>query len=254
MDDEIVNRVIEQALEFWIKPEVERRAAEGTLSHDFALRGAQVIFDLDAEAPEVRLNNEVEAVAMARAARDIKKDAPVTEEDISEISDMLLTEADPNAGHLTMIQYRGGWLLAFDFRHNATRIADHVDAASEFLDAARWALENNKPRPFVDSLLGATELAAKGFLIAAPDKTLLTTRKHGYIQSRFNQEGRLKNVDSRFVDLLNRLWNLRRPARYVSRELDLDPGEMKVMLATGEEMLEVLRATSPKRFSVDDES
>jgi hypothetical protein len=44
LDAEMGERVVDQAYEFWIGPEIERRRDVHGLPEDFALRGAQVIF------------------------------------------------------------------------------------------------------------------------------------------------------------------------------------------------------------------
>ena len=134
-------RVVEQAYEFWIGPEIERRRTARELPHDFALRAAQVIFGIDEEPPRVRLNEEVKAVAVVKAARAIEKGEAVTEDDIAGYEDIVLTQADPDAGHITIVAHKGGWTLAFDFRRNASRIAEHSEVARHFLEAARWARE-----------------------------------------------------------------------------------------------------------------
>jgi hypothetical protein len=68
---------------------------------------------------------------------------------------------------------------------------------------------------------------------------------------RFNQERKHENVDGRFADLLNRLWKLREPARYLACDFELSETEMDEMLAVAKEMHEVLVATSPRRASID---
>jgi hypothetical protein len=53
VDEQIRQAVIQQAMDFWIKPEIERRRAAGTLPTDFALSAAQVILDPGADEPKV---------------------------------------------------------------------------------------------------------------------------------------------------------------------------------------------------------
>jgi hypothetical protein len=250
MNAEIGQRVAEQAHEFWIGPEIERRRAAGELPEDFALIGAQVIFGIDEDAPEVRLNDEVKAVASVTAARAIEKGEHVTDEAIAGYENILLTDADPDAGHITIVAHKGGWVIAFDFRRNASLIADHSEGAGQFLEAARWARQEGYVRVFVDTLFSATELMAKGMLIWQPDRSLLDSKKHGYIHGRFNLERKHDNVEGRFADLLNRLGKLRAPARYLERDFELSEVEMGEMLAVAEDMHEVLVATSPRRASI----
>ena len=48
--------------------------------------------------PQVRLNDEVKAVAVITAARAIEKGEAVTDADIAGYKDIVLTEDDPDAG------------------------------------------------------------------------------------------------------------------------------------------------------------
>src|SRR5215207_4746465 len=135
-DEEFGQNLMQQVLELWINPEIERRRVAGRLPDDFALTRAQVIMNLDTNAPEVRFNKEIKAVAQFSAARAIEVGEDVTEADVDSIEDIMLTDEDPNAGHLTMMLFKGRWIIAFDFRYNAMRIAATVRAAREFLDSA----------------------------------------------------------------------------------------------------------------------
>lgn len=247
VDEQIKEAVIRQAMEFWINPEIERRREAGTLPDDFVLSAAQVILDPGADAPEVRLNEEIKAAVLVEAKRDIAKGEEVTADDISAYKDIILTDDDPNAGHITIVPHRGYWALAFDFRRNAAHIGAHVERARDFLDTAVWARQGGKLGPFVDNLFSATELMAKGLLIWMPDEYLLKGKSHGRVHQRFNYEGKMKNVDPRFPKLLNDLIALRRPARYLARDFGLTEDEMDEMLGIAEDMHAALEASRPLR-------
>jgi uncharacterized protein (UPF0332 family) len=253
MDQNIAQALADQALAYWINPEIEVRRQRGEIHDDFVLFGAQIIFDIDRPEPEVRLNEQVRAVALVRATHAIAHGEAVTHDDIAEIEDIELTDADPNAGHITIVfGHPNGWVLSFDLRYNAGRIAEHIDAAQEFIDSATESME--RPRAFVESLWSAVELMAKAFLIVVPDKDLLTSRTHGIIHSRFKQARKLNRVESRYADLLNRLTGLRRKARYPSGAFSIERAEIDDMLATAQEMLHELRDRSPKRQAAGEES
>jgi hypothetical protein len=247
VDEQMQEMVIRQALDFWINPEIERRRGAGTLPDDFALSAAQIIFEPDTEMPVVRLNEEVKAALLVKPKRDVSEGEELTAEDIASYEDIILTEDDPNAGHITIVPHQGHWALSFDFRRNASLIGEHAEAAREFIDAATWAREASKLAPFVDNLFSATELMAKGLLLWMPDKSLLDGRSHGRIHSRFNYERKMDNVDPRFAALLNQLAALRRPARYLSRDFTLTNDEMDEMLAVADAMHAALEASRPRR-------
>ncbi len=200
--------------------------------------------------PEVRLNEEVKAVFKARATRPLEKGEMLTSADFDNIEGIELTDLDPNAGHLTMLLHRGAWHLVFDFRYNAARISEHIDAAREFLDCSAYCLEKGHLRSLVENLFSATELMAKGQLLMLPDENMLTTRKHSIVSGKYNWWGRLGNTDPRFVALLNRLWNLRPPARYLRGDLEITESEARSMYAVADEMFNTLHASVPTRFRV----
>ena len=198
----------------------------------------------------MRFNKEIKAVAQFREARVVEVGDDVTEADVESIDDILLTDEDPNAGHLTMMLFKGRWIIAFDFRHNAMRIAETIRAAREFLDSATFALERHHTRSFADTLFSATELMAKGNLLMIPDENLLKSKKHTYISSKFNLSGKWGHTDPRYVDLLNRLSKIRGPARYVHQEFLLSTEEASDMLDTAEDMFEGLGNSAPERYKL----
>lgn len=252
MEDDFGRKVIEQAFNLWINPEIERRREAGRLPDDFDLYAVQVIMNVDTDAPEVRLNDEVRAALKVRATRDIEKGQALKPGDFDHIEAIELTELDPNAGHFTMLRHEGSWYLNFDFRYNAARISEHIAAAREFLDCSAFSLEKRQTRAFIENLFSAAELMAKGLLLVLPDKSILGSKTHKIVSSRFNSWSKLGNTDPRYVKLLNRLSLLRSPARYLRKDLKLAPDEAKGMLAVAEEMFETLCATSPRRVPVPD--
>jgi uncharacterized protein (UPF0332 family) len=249
----INQRVVEQAFEFWINPEIEKRRADGSLGDDFELRAAQVIFEPDAP-PYARLNDEARAIMNVRAARDIEKGELITHGDIHGIESVRLTDADPNAGHITLILRPGGWHVSFDFRYNAERIAEHQQTARQFLDTARSALERNAFAAFVENLWAAVELMAKGMMLSTPDDGLMKSKKHTYVSSRFNMGRKMGHVDPRHTELLNKLTRERESARYAAGELDLTADEARERLAIAEEMYEVVERERPRTISTDEPS
>jgi uncharacterized protein (UPF0332 family) len=206
--------------------------------------------NLDAYAPEVRFNEEVKVLAEAEWAREVEYGEDVTEADVESIRNLALTDHDPNAGHLTMVLFKGRWIIAFDFRYNATRVAATLGAAREFLDGATFALDQHHMRHFVDTLFSATELMAKGMLLMRPDEDVLQSRKHTFISRRFNLSGQWGRTDPRHVKLLNRLQDLRGSARYLDKDFPLSTQEASDMLGTAEDMFEALSNSAPKRYKV----
>jgi hypothetical protein len=109
-------------------------------------------------------------------------------------------------------------------------------------------------RAFAENLFGATELMAKGLLLMLPDKNILRSKKHEYLSSQYNWWGKMGSADPRYVNLLNRLSNLRGSARYLDKDFSLSQDEAKEMLNTAEDMYETLRNSTPQRYRLSSDS
>jgi uncharacterized protein (UPF0332 family) len=245
-DIELNTRFVEQFLKLWINPEIERRQKVGDLPENFTLHSAQVIMNFDAPT-EVRLNEEIKVVLVGAFSEPVENGKQVSVNALENIKDILLTEDDPNAGYFTMILHRGNWFAGFDFRYNAAIASEHLEAARQFLDSASSSLEKGDFRVVADNLFSAVELMAKGLLLMH-DKTVLTSKKHGIIHSRYNQWGYLGNTAELYTQLLNKLTSLRGSARYLHKDFNLPEEEAKKMIETAEDMYRDLEARIPKRY------
>ena len=157
-------RIFDQAMEIWIRPEIENRRQKGTLTLPFALNAAQVIMPSprDKRDDYVRLNDEVQALVRVKARRSIDKGELVFSRDITEVGAINLAKDDePNAGHLTMMNIGGQWTIHFDFRRDKTYAKKLLVLAREFYATAIDSFGKGRLRPAVENLFAAAELAAK---------------------------------------------------------------------------------------------
>lgn len=249
-DPEFAEGLIRQVFELWLTPEIERRRSAGAMPDDFDLRGAQVIFEADASAPQVRLNKEVAVVATFNSTGPIERGDIVSEADVGELVELNLTDVDAAAAHITLVRLRGTWVVAFDFRYNAALMAEHIESAEQFLELAAIANEKGWMPATVENLWAATELIAKAFLLSQPIEKYRTSKKHGVVRAGFNLFGKQGVVDPRFPALLNRLESLRPSARYLSKDRVLDADDIAECLALARELLDASRAYVPPRKSI----
>jgi uncharacterized protein (UPF0332 family) len=206
--------------------------------------------NVDAGAPQVRFNEEVKAVFKVRYSKPLDRAMEIGEQivldDSIEVEDIELTDADPNAGHVTLFSNGGYWHIRFDFRYNAERCLEALAIGREFLDAAASSLKKKNLSAFVDNLFSATELMAKAELLLIPDKKILDGKSHRVVSPKYNWWGKLGNTDEQYVKLLNRLASLRKPARYGPRNrLNLKPDEPTTMLK--KEMMKRVSSYVPRR-------
>lgn len=249
-ESELARNVLQGTFNLWVAPEIERRKQAGRIPASFVLNGAQVILNLDADAPEIRLNEEVRATARIKASRAFQRGESVKASEVEEIYAILLTELDPNAAHVTMVRIRNFWFVAFDFRYNPTRANEAHAAAGEFLGCAESALDKGHARAFVENLFSAMELMAKADLLTFPDpeKVVLKARSHGTISAKYNWLRKTGGIEPEYTELLNQLTDLRPLARYLRGAVNLTPERMTQMLTSARELFNKLRSRIPTRF------
>jgi HEPN domain-containing protein len=251
LDHEFLNNLVKNVLETWVVPELNRREGDGRVPPDYHLVAAQVVMEADCPA-EVRLNDEVRGVIYAE---EVPPEFEGRDVSVDEFHLALPTMANfellphdrPNAGHITIVRHAGGWFAAFDLRYNGARVAELLRAAREFLDAARDSRSAGRCRPLIADLFQAVELLAKARLLLHPDARLLTSRAHAFMRSEYNRFGHHGNTEPRFVQLFNRLFELRNPARYSIEPFQVENSEADEMLRVAEEMHEAARSAAPSR-------
>src|SRR5688572_23907614 len=97
VDPEWGQKALDHQFELFIRPELERRLQEGTITSPYEIRMAQVIFSPDGSKPKVRLNEEVRAVAKVKPSKlPLRKGQAVMASDVAEIEEIELTGLDPN--------------------------------------------------------------------------------------------------------------------------------------------------------------
>jgi hypothetical protein len=246
-------RTIDDVFRLFIVPEIERRQAAGLAPKPYPLQKAQVVMNVG-RPNQVRLNDEVKAVMSVEVDDEVKRTMqrgdPVFWDTVKSISDVRLTDDDPNAAHITMIVVPGrGFGMFFDFRYNGDRVADTIDAAKQFLTTAGFAASEGHGRAFAENLFSASELTAKALLLMLPFPELLTSKSHGAVSSKLNQFGRHpQNVDPAFVELHNELGRMRNGARYLAGTVTWTLDEMNQRAAVVRAVLDGVESRAPMRF------
>ena len=218
MNVEIGQKIVQQVMDIFITPEIERRRKEGSIKDGTIITKMQIVFSLDTGKNEVRLNEEVKAIAKAKANKSIQKGEIVYETDISAIENIELTDKDVNCGHITLLLFKNNWVIAFDFRYNKERVKNHIEASKEFYESAKDNLEKNRLRPFFENAFASAELSAKSILLFLPDKKILEGKNHKDRLSKFKNWAELGNVKIEFSTTLTKLNSLRSSARYISSD------------------------------------
>jgi hypothetical protein len=247
MDQQGANNLLKQSFDIWFRPEIERRKSAGVLPSGFSVWAAQVIMDLDFESPVIRLNEEVHGIFKMKATKPVTAGEIVDLNDFSSIEGMTLGDEFPNAGHLTTMLHKNIWYIIFDFQYNTDRIQTQLSSADQFLKASQYCVEANLSIPAIDNLYDAVQLMAKCFLLRVPDKKVLESSSHGFIETNYNLQGKYKNVSATSVNLLNRLAQLRPKTRYAANPIKVSQTELKELLDQAQIMRDEIEAARPKR-------
>lgn len=227
-------------------PEIERRRTEGSLPTNFVLVAAQAIIFPDGRPQVIRLNDEVSIEVI------IKKGVDMNVADFwplrAEVEGMMLREVDHlDCGHVTIVHFRDGFQLSFDFQYNKKICRQHLLVAKEFLNTAKIALDNCWNNSFIDNAFSSAELMAKANLLIEGHKFIGGQSSHKTIKSAYNL--RFKNSEMDFEverrKLFNRLSDARKSARYLEGERNIDTTELEsiylAMIAMYKELDERIR-------------
>jgi uncharacterized protein (UPF0332 family) len=240
MDEEISQRVFQQAMDIFIFPEIQRRKAIGKLSPDYRIEKAQIIFSSKSGKNYVRLNKEVKAIVRGRATRPINKGELVHDKDISDIEEVKLTGGDLNYGHITLLFFRGKWIIAFNSVYNRIEIKKHIEASKEFYESAKDNLKNKRLRPFYEDAFACAELFTKSILLSLPNKRFLEEKEskdHKAKKEFLKNWAELGNVKIEYSTTLSKLYSLRGSARYLASD-NYKGEDPKLIFGTIKEMID----------------
>lgn len=216
-----MKRMLEQAFELWVNPEIERRRTAGEIGEDFVLTAAQRLQWPDGRI-SVRLNDEIKGIASTRVTRDVEEGEAVYLSDLQGLEAFDLLDEELDCGHWTMLWTGKSWFVGFNFLSQRGRCLDLIYKAEQFLQAATDACSRQHAAVAVDTLFSACELVAKAELVSS-HQVDLSAKTHGSISSQLNRWRKMGNVEGAFVDLFNVLGGLRGRYRYDAQVSDPTP-------------------------------
>ena len=236
-----MDRAFSQLMKLLVDPEIKNRQANGTLPKGFQLSKAQILFSPDGTKPKVRLNDEVRALVEFKLKKGILKKGGeiIYENEIDRPKSVKLTEDDnPDCGHVLLFKIGSNWFIGLDLRYNKGFSKRNIEAAEQFYESAQFSLKKNSLRAFVDNLFSAVELTAKAELLLLPDPKFRQKTKHKSIHTRYNRYAKVGNAEPRYRDALNKLSQLRCPARYLNGKLSISLDEAHTLLDAVKSMID----------------
>jgi hypothetical protein len=192
---EFANNVFKNMQELFFNPELVKRKAQNIISEDFTLVAAQILLFPDGRQHIVRLNSEVCVEVKLKYGTD--KDAADFSPSNNDVEYVKLREEELlDCGHVTLILFKDGFQLSFDFQYNRQICAEHLIVAKQFLLTSKFALDNAFVCAFIDNSFSAMELLAKTHLLIEANQNVNRKTSHNAIKSAFNL--RYKNSHTEF--------------------------------------------------------
>lgn len=225
---EAVNTLMQQTMEIYVAPEIERRKAEGKWADGTLVSAVQVEMSPSKEIPSVRLNEEVPVQAQAKLKAGVRKNKgdPILRSEIEQISDVQFPEPrDPNSAHITMVFVMDTWHLAFDLVYNKPVAQLLIGRASEFLECASDALHRGHFTAAAENLFACFDLSAKAFLLSFRHPAAQNSKRHEATRQYFNAL-----VGKEYSRPLNCLYRLREQARYGLKPFQMSSSELDSFL------------------------
>lgn len=224
-------------MDLFFNPEINKRKQQRQLPENFILLAAQAIFFPDGRPNIVRLNEEVSVEVKLKTGVDPKvKDFWASTYEVESIE---LNESEfLNCGHSTLILFKDGFQLSFDFQYNKQLCYEHLTVAKEFLKTSKYALDNDLGFAFIDTSFSTIELLAKTNLFLEANQSIHGKTTHRTIKSAFNL--RYKNSQTDFEiekrQIFNQLSDARTKARYLEGSINISKVELQAIHDTVDKM------------------
>lgn len=217
-------KALQNFVDIWISPEIQRRQDAGSLPIPFQMTMAQIIFFPSGKPAEVRLNSEVKFRVITNDGRQASVDFDTKDNNFLRFE--LTEESLEDCGHVTIVGLGDNtWTWSFDLIYNKSKTRQHLDAAREFIGGAEYAAKNKCWRLYAECIFGAKELISRAYLLSSPDQKYERKGSHRATHTRINIESNLGNVPREYIDIFNKFGNLRREARYVEGDVTFSEGE-----------------------------
>ncbi|HMK17149.1 MAG TPA: hypothetical protein VK492_03035 [Chitinophagaceae bacterium] len=236
-NSEFANNVYKNMMDLFFNPEINRRKEQNLLPENFTLLAAQAIFFPDGRPHIVRLNEEISVEVKLK--KGVDPNVNNFWASTYEVEQIKLNESEfLNCGHSTLILFKDGFQLAFDFHYNKQLSYEHLTVAKEFLKTSKFALDHDLGLAFIDNCFSAIELLAKTNLFLEANQNVYGKTNHRTIKSAFNF--RYKNSQSDFEierrQVFNQLSDVRTKARYLEGSIYITKGQLQAIYNTVDKM------------------
>lgn len=137
-----------------------------------------------------------------------------------------------------MMRFKDQWFIDFDFRYNKQKAKERLDAAAEFLKAAKMSREKHLLRPMAENLFAAIELCIVAQLLLQADKDYTKNQHHTGTQNRYTKFIEVGNPKLEYKNTFLQLKDLRKSGRYLQANFSLSSKEADGYVETVSDLME----------------
>jgi hypothetical protein len=137
-----------------------------------------------------------------------------------------------------MMRFKGQWFINLDFRYNKQRAGERLDAAVEFLEAAKINREKLLLRAMAENLFAAIELCIVAQMLLQADKNYTKNQHHTGTEYRYTKFIDIGNPKLEYKYTFLELKNLRKSGRYLQKDFSLSFEEADRFLEIGSDLME----------------
>jgi hypothetical protein len=137
-----------------------------------------------------------------------------------------------------MMRFKGQWFINLDFRYNKQRAGERLDAAVEFLEAAKINREKLLLRAMAENLFAAIELCIVAQMLLQADKNYTKNQHHTGTEYRYTKFIDIGNPKLEYKYTFLQLKNLRKSGRYLQKDFSLSFEEADRFLEIGSDLME----------------
>lgn len=211
---------------------MNRRIALGEWDPQDILVTAQVIFFPDGRTPLVCLNAAVSAEVKVK--KGLPLDDPGFHPSRDEVEYIRINEESlKDCGHVTMILFRDGYQLSFDFIYNQKTCGELIKIADEYLQLSTLALNNQLFIGAMDTAYTAFETLAKISLLLEANRKLKTAKRHDTVVGEF--QSRFRNATDPVIErrrkMLQELFDVRAKVRHGRSDKVMTKTEIETIMS-----------------------
>jgi len=229
---EFTKTFLRKVIDIWVYPRIKELQNEGKLPKSYVLKAAQIVFNPNSPKVHVRLNSQVKCVIKAKVSEEIHKNDPIYEHQIKDIISFEIPKnrKNQNYGLITLVKIANRWYIHWDARYNKQKISEHIKAAKEFYETAKWALSRNYLRAFFENCFASAELSTHALVLILPQK-IIKEPSHKATLKGLRLWSNLGNIDIKYLITLEKLNSLRASARYMASKDYLKEDANKIVKA-----------------------